>query len=41
MTGNGDLNANRTLYSGVLSLLKWGAAASLILAFIVVALLRG
>lgn len=40
MTGNGDLEANRNTYHGVLGLLKWGAAISFVIAFIVVQLLR-
>lgn len=41
MAGNGDIEAHRATYNGVIALLKWGGVASLAIAFIVVVLLRG
>jgi len=40
MTGNGNIDSHRATYNFVLGLLKYGAAASAVLAFIVILLIK-
>lgn len=39
MAGNGDMKAHEQTYHGVISLLKWGALASIVVAFGVIFLI--
>lgn len=41
MTGNGDIDAHRATYAGLIAMLKWGAVTSFLIAFFVLWLLRG
>ncbi len=41
MTGNGDIDKQRATYQGLLGLMKWGGAISLVLALFVAWLLHG
>lgn len=41
MAANGDMEAHRATYGSVMAMLKWGAVACAVIAFIVVSLLRG
>ena len=39
MAGNGDMKAHQETYAGVMALLKWGTAASLLVTAIILVLI--
>ena len=41
MTGNGDIDTHRATYEGLIGPMKWGAAASFLIAFFVLWLIAG